>query len=325
MIVNNQALLDEMNNVVAIRTINLQRNFGNVAAVKDFSISVNRGEMFGIVGPDSSGKSTAIRVLCGLLKPTSGSASILDHDLVKDSKYIKGRIGYLSQEFILYGDLSVDENIEFFAQLHNVRNFKIRRDELLKFTRLEPFRNRLGQHLSGGMKKKLALACTLIHTPEIIFLDEPSTGVDPVSRGEFWNILSEILQQGVTIVMTTPYLDEAERCDRICLMYQGMSVVIDTPERIKSSMPGKVYDILCSNPQKAYLILRKYYSPLNIVLYGERLRLWTEIGDDDIIKAISIINSNLNEFARYQQSEPTFEDAFVALTGNRANLSSKDV
>ena len=181
---------------LAIDTEALARSFGETKAVAGLDLCVRRGEMYGLVGPDGAGKSTAIRLLCGILRPSGGRARVLGYDLGDQTAEIKARIGYLSQSFTLYGDLTIDENLEFFADLHGVRGFAQRRNELLEFTRLTPFRGRLAQALSGGMKKKLALACTLIHTPELILLDEPSTGVDPVSRGEFWNILSGILEQG---------------------------------------------------------------------------------------------------------------------------------
>ena len=177
---------------LALTVTDLQRSFAGVPAVTGLNLELQRGEMFGLVGPDGAGKSTAIRLFCGLLRPTAGAGQVLGFDLVREPDKIKAAIGYLSQNFTLYGDLSIDENIEFFAQLHGVSHYRQRRDELLAFTRLTPFRERLAQALSGGMKKKLALACALIHTPQILFLDEPSTGVDPVSRGEFWTILSAL-------------------------------------------------------------------------------------------------------------------------------------
>ena len=212
-----------MNPVIVTR--GLGRSFNDVVAVHDLELSVVQGEMFGIVGPDGAGKTTTMRLLCGILVPTSGTASVLGHDIVNEPDMVKREIGYLSQKFSLYGDLSVDENIEFFAEINKVYDFKKQRDELLEFTRLTPFRDRLAANLSGGMKQKLALACTLIHTPKIIFLDEPTTGVDPVSRRDFWKILQSLLRGGTTIVMSTPYLDEAERCSRVALMNQGMSTV----------------------------------------------------------------------------------------------------
>ena len=176
----------------AIVTRALARSFGATVAVASLDLEVARGEMFGLVGPDGAGKSTAIRLLCGLLRPTGGEGEVLGYDLRRNAVEIKAHIGYLSQEFTLYGDLSVDENMAFFANLHGVPDFCTRREELLAFTRLTPFRARLAAALSGGMKKKLALACTLVHTPDLLLLDEPSTGVDPVSRGEFWSTLSAV-------------------------------------------------------------------------------------------------------------------------------------
>ncbi len=320
---HNRMISNEKGNApVVIEAVNLQRSFGQIQAVRDFTVTIHRGEMFGIVGPDSAGKSTAIRLLCGLLTPSSGSARVLGYDLARESQKIKARVGYLSQDFTLYGDLSVDENIEFFARLHRVSDYKKRRDYLLKFTRLELFRDRLAEHLSGGMKKKLALACALIHTPEIIFLDEPSTGVDPVSRGEFWNILSQIQQQGITIVMTTPYLDEAERCHRVSLMHRGRIVVTDTPERIKSSMPGKVYDIECRRPQEAYNLLLNRFSATRLAIYGERLRFWSPSGEEGVREVVEFINSFAGEDARYSVAEPSLEDAFIAFTSVEDNLNT---
>ncbi len=177
-------------------------------------------------------------MLCGLLPPTAGEASVLGYDLVREAGEVKNRIGYLSQKFSLYGDLTVDENIEFFAEIHRVRDFRKRREELLEFTRLTPFRDRLAERLSGGMRQKLALACTLVHTPRLIFLDEPTTGVDPVSRRDFWKILSALLKTGITIVMSTPYLDEAERSSRVGLIAGGRLVAADTPQAVKALMRG---------------------------------------------------------------------------------------
>ena len=197
-----------MNNDIAINIEDLHKNYDDVKAVQGVRYNIRKGEMFGLVGPDGAGKTTTIRMLCGLVKPDSGSATLLGMDIVKDKNKIKDEIGYLSQRFSLYGDLTIDENIEFFAEIHNVNDFENRRNELLEFTRLTPFRDRLADNLSGGMKQKLALACSLIHKPQVLFLDEPTTGVDPVSRRDFWKILSNLLKEGITILMSTPYLDE---------------------------------------------------------------------------------------------------------------------
>jgi ABC-2 type transport system ATP-binding protein len=275
--------------------------------------------MFGLVGPDGAGKSTAIRLLCGILTPSAGEGSVLGLDLNRQAEQLKSKIGYLSQDFTLYGDLTVDENIEFFAELHGVRDFRRRRDELLEFTRLTPFRKRLAQALSGGMKKKLALAGTLIHTPELIFLDEPSTGVDPVSRGEFWNILSGILEQGVTILMTTPYLDEAERCHRISLMHHGRVFMTGTPDQVKAAMPGKVYSIACPAPNAAYRSLRTRWPSTRLVVFGDRVHFWSPQGEPEARACVEGLDRASLGPASFAEIEPSLEDAFVALLATEAS------
>ena len=200
------------------------------------SFTVNRGEMFGLIGPDGAGKTTAIRAMCGLLHVDAGTIRILGKDPVKQHRDVTSSIGYLSQRFSLYGDLSIDENIAFFAEIHGVRDYQQRRDRLLEMTQLTRFRTRLADQLSGGMKQKLALACTLVHEPQVILLDEPTTGVDPVSRREFWKLLSQFLASGITIVMSTPYLDEAERCARIVLLHEGHVLALDEPGKLRTSL-----------------------------------------------------------------------------------------
>jgi ABC-2 type transport system ATP-binding protein len=241
----------------AISVHNIKKDFGDVNALKGISFDVKSAEMFGLVGPDGAGKTTTIKLLCGLLLPTEGTAELFGFDLVKDKEKIQKHIGYLSQKFSLYGDLTIDENIEFFANLHGVRDYKNRRNELLEFTRLTPFRTRLADNLSGGMKQKLALACTLIHKPKVIFLDEPTTGVDPVSRRDFWKILSNLQQDGVTIFMSTPYLDEAERCNRVALLNKGEVLSFDTPKNIKQSLNKIIIEIVCFPVIQAYKILKE--------------------------------------------------------------------
>lgn len=304
----------EPDNLV-VRTRGLARFFGDTAAVSKLDLEVRKGDMFGLVGPDGAGKSTAIRLLCGILKPTSGEGTVLGHDLAAEAEKIKGRIGYLSQNFTLYGDLTVDENIEFFAEIHGVRDLRKRRNELLDFTRLTPFRTRLARALSGGMKKKLALACTLVHTPDLVFLDEPSTGVDPVSRGEFWNILSDILEQGVTIFMTSPYLDEVERCHRISLIHRGKTLMSGTPAEVKAALPGKVYDIECASPAAAYAVLRTKWPPSCLVLYGNRLHMWSRHGHPESLEAVAMLDSRGMGPAVLREATPSLEDALIGLVG----------
>ena len=214
----------------------------------------------------------------GFYQPDAGSIRILGRELAGSGRehsanlpWIKERIGYLSQRFSLYGDLTVDENIEFFARIHGMRDFQGRREELLGFTRLTPFRRRLAERLSGGMKQKLALACTLVHHPLIIFLDEPTTGVDPVSRREFWLILSQLLQEGITIVMSTPYLDEAERASRVGLMNAGRLMAAERPASIRSSMEGTVLEIVCTEIRRASALLKGVEALREVQLFGDRL------------------------------------------------------
>jgi ABC-2 type transport system ATP-binding protein len=222
----------------AIQFRAVTRRYGHVQALDAVTFDVERGEMFGVIGSDGAGKTTAIRLMCGLLRADGGEVRVLGNDPVLEHRQITERVGYLSQRFSLYGDLTIDENVAFFAEVHGVRRYQARRDELLAMTQLTPFRTRLADRLSGGMKQKLALICTLVHEPELLLLDEPTTGVDPVSRREFWKLLSEFLSHGITILMSTPYLDEAERCTRVALLHEGRLLASDSPERLRASMPG---------------------------------------------------------------------------------------
>lgn len=302
-----------MSGDIVIATRGLARNFGDTEAVRSLDLEVRRGELYGLVGPDGAGKSTAIRLLCGLLAPHGGSGHVLGCDLAAGNDDLKARIGYLSQNFTLYGDLSVDENIEFFAELHGVSDYRARRQELLEFTRLQPFRQRLAQALSGGMKKKLALACTLIHTPDLILLDEPSTGVDPVSRGEFWSILGRVLEQGVTVVMTSPYLDEAERCHRLSLVHGGRTVATGTPAEVKALLPGAVFTLQGGEAARAYHLLRERWPATQVVLYGDQLRFWTAAGETELRTLLAYLEHRGAGSWTATRAEPSLEDVFVAL------------
>ena len=300
----------------AIAAQGLAKKFATHRAVDGLDLAVPRGELFGLVGPDGAGKSTAIRLLCGLLPPDAGEARILGLDLRRDRGEIKRHVGYLSQNFTLYGDLTLDENIEFFADLHGVGGWRARRDELLAFTRLTPFRRRLAGALSGGMKKKLALACTLIHMPQLIFLDEPSTGVDPVSRGEFWSILSGILAQGVTVLMTTPYLDEAERCHRVALLHRGRVMRSGTPAEIRAGLPGRLYRLEAPDLPAAYRALAAGRPVEQLVLYGDRLHFWSPSGTArEAQAAVTQLEAAGLGPARYTEIKPALEDVFIGLLG----------
>jgi ABC-2 type transport system ATP-binding protein len=296
-----------------IRLDDLSRTFGEIRAVDSLSFSVAGGEMFGLVGPDGSGKTTTIRMLCGILEPTSGTANILGFDVVREPDRVKRGIGYLSQRFSLYGDLTVDENIEFFAGINGVQDYRKRREELLGFTRLTPFRDRLAENLSGGMKQKLALACTLIHTPRIILLDEPTTGVDPVSRRDFWRILQSLIAEGITIVMSTPYLDEAERCTRVALMNAGRAIIVDTPGAIRKRMRGEVVEIVSDAVRPCAIALRGSPAVREVQVFGDRLHVIVEDARRDMPGLENLLRNAALVITGWRVVTPSLENVFISL------------
>src|SRR5215210_6522211 len=263
----------------AIEFHNVVKRYGKVDALRGVSFTVNKGEMFGLIGPDGAGKTTSIRALCGLIHTDEGAIRVLGQDPIKQHRRITASVGYLSQRFSLYGDLSIDENIAFFAEIHGVNDFHARRDRLLEMTQLTKFRDRLADQLSGGMKQKLALACTLVHEPQVIVLDEPTTGVDPVSRREFWKLLSQFLAQGITILMSTPYLDEAERCSRIALLHEGKVLALDQPMRLRSSLQGTLFEVVVPSPRQALDRLTGQRDITSAQVFGDRLHVWIDHGD----------------------------------------------
>ena len=299
-----------MNKIIDIK--NLSKSYNDILAVDDVSYNVAKGEMFGLVGPDGAGKTTTIRTLCGLLIPDGGEIEVLGYNLLKERKKIQNKIGYLSQKFSLYGDLTVDENIEFFADIHGVKDYENRSNELLEFTRLTPFKDRLAEKLSGGMKQKLALACSLIHKPQIIFLDEPTTGVDPVSRRDFWKILSNLLKEGITIFMSTPYLDEAERCNRVALMSNGKIISLDTPQKIKGSLEKDVIEIVCNKIREAYKLIQQNF-PFEIQMFGDRINIIVDEYETDYKRIEKLLNDNSIEILNHRLITPSLENVFIHL------------
>jgi ABC-2 type transport system ATP-binding protein len=276
---------------------------------------VDRGEIFGLVGPDGAGKTTTIRMLCAIMDPTEGSARVAGFDTVTESEQIKRRIGYMAQRFNLYGDLSVDENLDFFADVFQVRGQerRERKERLLHFARLTEFRKRRAAHLSGGMQKKLALACTLIHQPEIIFLDEPTTGVDPVSRREFWDILTELHLQGITIFVSTPYMDEAERCSRVGLMYHGQIVVCDMPDRIKGLVAGDLLEIRTSDLRQAENLVAALDGVLEVQTYGDLLHVFVDsFAQQQEGLRLTLEDAGI-EIISLRKTRPRMEEAFISL------------
>jgi ABC-2 type transport system ATP-binding protein len=321
MIINNQNIIKIsdpfliekrgfVENVIKIE--NLKKSYGDIEAVKNISFEIHKGEMFGLVGPDGAGKTTTIRILCGLVTPDIGSAEVLNQNIINNRKKIQNQIGYLSQKFSLYGDLTVDENIEFFADIHGVNSFQERRNELLEFTRLTPFRTRLADNLSGGMKQKLALACSLIHKPKIIFLDEPTTGVDPVSRRDFWKILSGLLKEEITIFMTTPYLDEAERCNRVALMNNGEIISLDTPQNVKSAIDKQIIEIISTSIRKAYELI-KNKTGFEVQLFGDRIDVMVNDYETDFNTIEKILNENGIDITSHRLISASLENVFISL------------
>lgn len=254
----------------AIQFDGVTKSYGAVRALEGVSLTIARGEMFGLIGPDGAGKTTAIRLTCGLLSPDAGALTVLGRSPTKEHRAITGVVGYLSQRFSLYGDLTIDENVAFFAEIHGIAHYRAERDRLLAMTQLTPFRKRRADKLSGGMKQKLALACTLIHEPQVLLLDEPTTGVDPVSRREFWKLLSEFLSQGLTIVMATPYLDEAERCGRVALLHNGRLMALDAPGALQAGLDGTLFEVLADAARPPVDLLAGIAGVTDVQVFGDR-------------------------------------------------------
>jgi ABC-2 type transport system ATP-binding protein len=295
----------------------MTRRYGEVVAADGVTFAVRRGEMFGLIGPDGAGKTTTLRVVLGLLAPSAGSVRTCGLEPVRQSDLLAQKIGYLSQRFSLYGDLSVDENISFFASIHGVKGWKAKRDELLDLLRMTPFRKRLADRLSGGMKQKLALACTLIHTPELLVLDEPTSGVDPVSRRDFWKILAHLQRDGLTLLATTPYLDEAERCQRIALMDRGRLLTVDTPAHLKQADGGSVVEILARPKRPALERLLQRPEVADVQSFGERLHATLKGVDPAGAEAAASrlaadLTANGIEVESARAVLPTLEDIFIA-------------
>jgi ABC-2 type transport system ATP-binding protein len=311
---------------VIIETNGLRRTFGKTTAVDGLNLTIYEGEIFGLVGPDGAGKTTTLRLLSAIMDPTDGDASVAGYDTRRNPEAIKSHIGYMAQSFSLYADLSVDENLNFFADVFGVsgKERRERIERLLTFARLTQFRKRRAGALSGGMQKKLGLACTLIHQPDILYLDEPTTGVDPVSRREFWDILTDLHVQGVTIVVSTPYMDEAERCSRIGLMYEGKLIECDTPEAIRQQVPGRVLQVLPDDRLRARSILRGIPAIREVQSYGEMLHVFV----DEIESGKQLVSDALGRAGVVVQNmrevEPRVEEAFISLI-RRRDLAGEDV
>ncbi len=294
---------------IVIQVENLTRRFGAVTAVDHLNLEVSEGEIFGLVGPDGAGKTTTMRMLCGLVNPTEGKVTVVGHDVARDLDSVKDQIGYMAQRFGLYSDLTVEENMMFYSDLFGLLGKE--RDELstrlLRMTRMEPFRARAGGKLSGGMKQKLALMCTLLHKPRVLFLDEPTNGVDPVSRRDFWAILYQLVRDGLTVFVTTAYLDEAERANRVGFMHQGKLIRCDTPTALKHGLEEDVYLVKADDSRKTREILAGQPGVLMLQPSGADLHLFL---DHKVTSPEKL--AGITPFA-YHPISPSLEDVFIAL------------
>lgn len=295
----------------------LTRAFGALRAVDSLNLEIAEGELFGLVGPDGAGKTTVMRLFTAIMRPTSGAAWVNGLHTVRDAEAVKDDIGYMSQRFGLYPDLTVLENIHFYADIFSVprrgRDDKI--EELLGFSNLTPFKRRQAGRLSGGMKQKLGLTCALIHTPKVLFLDEPTNGVDPVSRRDFWRILYRLLRRKVTIIVSTAYLDEAERCNRVGLMHQGKLLAVGTPSEVKTLTRGLIIELRCAEPRRAARLLASRFAPNSVGLFGERVHIATQSPE----RARRIIEETLYREGvspiALRDIQPTLEDVFISVLG----------
>lgn len=308
----------------AVTLSELTRDFKSTRAVDGLSLEVAPGELFGIVGPDGAGKTTTLRMLAGVLRPTSGDAVIGGVSVASHPESVKSHIAYMSQRFGLYADLTVRENIEFYADLYRVPkgDRPPRLERLFAFSNLEPFQDRLAGNLSGGMKQKLSLCCALIHHPDVLLLDEPTFGVDPISRRDLWLILHEMVEEGVTIVVSTSYLDEAERCDRVALLHEGKVMALDGPESLLRLLPGEVVSVKGAEPREARNLIRELPGVAGTALFGNSVHAVLEAAGltrESLGKAL--VERGLTGYS-VETVEPSLEDVFLHLVrgeGERIN------
>ncbi len=304
-----------MSDATIIQTEGLSRNFKSTRAVDALDLDIQPGELFGLVGPDGAGKTTTLRLLAGLLNITEGSASIAGYDLKSQPEAIKPHIGYMAQQFSLYAELTVLENLHFFAEIYEVDKGDLaeRTDHLLDFAGLTEFVDRRAAHLSGGMQKKLALACTLIHQPEILLLDEPTTGVDPISRREFWNILTDLHLDGTTILVSTPYMDEADRCSRVGLMYAGHLVICDTPKSIRGRIQADLVELYPQDWNAAHELIQPLEGVIEVQTYGESLHILVDSGEERLSQIESALKEQGIIYHNARLAPTRMEEAFISL------------
>ena len=298
----------------AVETKNLTKKFGSFVAVNQVNFYIPKGEIFGLLGPNGAGKTTTIRMLCGIIKPTSGTGTVLGFDITKEPEQIKKRIGYMSQKFSLYNDLTASENINFYASLYGVpkENRKQRVDELIKMSGLKGHKNQLTKNLSGAWRQRLALACAIAHDPPMVFLDEPTAGVDPVSRREFWDLIYQMAGRGVSVLATTHYMDEAEYCNTVGMMYRGKLISVASPDTIKETLPGVLLQIDCTNTEKAAPILEALTETMDVAIHGNMIHAVVHDAKQErlIRKVLAKNGIAVNSIEIIQ---PSLEDIFISM------------
>jgi len=304
-----------MDEQAIVCTSQLARSFKKITALREIDLGIQRGEIFGLVGPDGAGKTTLLRLLAAVMTPTSGNITVAGYDSVKDAEKIRAHVGYMPQKFSLYGDLSVRENLEFYADIFGVHgNERERRfEQVLSFAHMSDITDRRAKQLSGGMQKKLGLACTLIHRPDVLLLDEPTTGVDPVSRREFWDLLTELHIQGTTIVVSTPYMDEAERCNRIGLLFNGQLIECGTPHEIKAIVKGQVVEFHPDRLEAARTLLAHQPGVLEVQVYGTLLHVFVEEAKEVWPRLQARLSEENVMVDNVRLIHPRMEEAFISL------------
>lgn len=302
----------------AIEAIHLSKHFGNFKAVDDVSFTIPKGEIFGLLGPNGAGKTTTIRMLCGILTPTHGSANVVGFNVSKEPEQVKRRIGYMSQLFSLYNDLTVSENLRFYSSIYGLTNHDqdLRVSELLDQTRLEPMKNERTSNLSGAWRQRLALACAVAHKPAMLFLDEATAGVDPLARKEFWDMIYEMASQGISVLATTHYMDEAEYCNKIGMMHQGQLIALETPDQLKANQEGVLFQASTEKPLLAEESLKTMPRVKDVSLHGVLLHIRLEKASDMrvIRRKLKATGFTLDDV---EEIQPTIEDIFISMVEER--------
>jgi len=299
-----------------VETFNLTKRFGDLTAVDHLNLKIRRGEVFGFLGPNGAGKTTTIRMLCGLLTPSEGYAIVAGFDVTKFAEKVKERIGYMPQRFSLYDDLTLHENLDFFGGIYRIpaerRRARIKR--VLEIVQLEDFENKLAGELSGGLKQRLALACSLVHEPELLILDEPTAGIDPPLRKAFWRYFRDLNKEGVTLFINTHYMDEAELCDRLGLINKGRLIAVDTSKNLKkATLGGELVELIPSEVEKAHSILKSFAKIRRVEVKETRLLLYVEDAASSIPEITALLRENRVEVSSVQTIEPSLEDVFIEL------------